>query len=158
MATVSNPYTFKITGNKTVKCTISASVPVTETMFPDYGSISWNDDEDITSFSITIPSGVTIIKIAITVSTIIKTGETGYTDGDYHVELYETSPKSSNDLYYSYMSYDNTTNSYYGYFKVTAGKTYSFDFSGGGYGSGTATAKCYYSQFINSQTSQYSLD
>ena len=122
MATVSNPYTFTISANKTVSCVISSAVPTTDTVLASFSCVVYDSsDEDVKQ--VTIPTGVNIIFIEY------------YAGGDGDdIGFY------INDVFVC------------DYVKVTPGKTYTCALRISSYGNMTGTANIYYSQSINSKT------
>lgn len=151
MATVSNPYTFKITANKTVKATISMVIPITETELgdgiwyeTDVGEyVDYNEDNEVL-YSFTVPSGVNVIKM-----------ETDYTttSGDGYFTAYYKKGNGNWAEMPSGFTYSGTK-----YVGVTAGTTYSIGYTIQSRDDRIQVlCKCYYSQSINSQTPNFTI-
>lgn len=143
MAVVTNPYTFNITANKTVKATISLAIPTTKTELGNGIEINIEFTQDTEQYSITIPTGVNVILI-----------EDSYSDnsGENWREI-EYQKNSGNWTRLPALNNNGTT-----YVGVTAGATYTFKYTVNAYNDIVdAYFNTYYSQTINSQTPKFTI-
>lgn len=145
-AQVANPYTFKITKNVTVKATISSAVPAKETQLGNGPYVA--DTTNIqqgghVTFSITIPSGVTVLKIV---------HENTIGQGQGSSVLGRLISKSSPSLAVTWSS-QGGTGSHTSYIGVSSGKTYLLGFSANSTGNVCqGRVNIYYSSSINQET------
>ncbi len=141
--TVSNPYSFNISKNTRFSGVIQAVLPTTST---EMWSYAIHEDEHIKDFTLTIPSGVTIINLKANGNTI-----------DYQITQIIIKNKDSGKVWIS-----NGTSGRDGeyiediYIGVSSNKTYNLNLTithgGDGEGGSENNGTFYYSSEINTHT------
>ena len=114
MATVSNPYTFTISANKTVSCVISSALPAEETSLAvGYTKFDFSPGDYVTEeYTIVIPPSVNVIKWVYHMHAT--TGKSS--DSEWY--------KDSENGTYKIIPYSGSFYSGNTYLSVTPGKTY----------------------------------
>lgn len=133
MALTDNPMSLVVTGNVTVGATLEANVPTTETILLDTIDV-------YTTFTITVPAGVKVLKVEGAVD--------HENEGDVGLDVYSV---NSNKYWLSVSGYGGAYDQQY--VGVTPNKSYTLKLSSG---SSTGTERgivtISYSQSINNQT------
>lgn len=140
-STVSNPYTFSISSNKSFSANIKSKLPIKNTILRAF---SVDEHNQVESIIVVIPDGVKVVKVY------------SYCDNDNSERTYYSLSTGTwpNDKNWGLTSANDLTTNRTRYIGVTPGKSYtvtaeiSSDSAAGFYG----YSRIYYSQEINSHT------